>query len=73
MIWFAEQFTPSGRVAPVLFHGDKPSLVTPDGPRRLLQSRVVRISEADEGKALDRLQQIYGHPNSRRVARSIPR
>lgn len=71
MIWFAEQFTPSGRVAPVLFHGEKPRLTTPDGRRTLLHDRIVRVEDTDEGKALDQLQQIYGHPNARRVVRRM--
>ncbi len=73
MIWFAEQFTPSGRVVPVTFHGPKPSLTTPDGPRRLLQGRVVEVDETDEHLTLDDLQEIYGHPNARRMVRRISR
>jgi hypothetical protein len=71
MIWFAEQFTPSGRVVPVTFHGSKPTLTTPDGRRRLVLDRVSLIYPSDEGLPLDELQEIYGHPNARRVVRRV--
>lgn len=71
VIWFAEQVSPSGRIIPVLFHGEKPSLATPDGPRHLFRGRVVPVAASDEDLPLAELQEIYGHPNCRRALRRV--